>query len=291
MSLVHDATVERLTETVLQAINRGEDIPQSAVALLLRRYADTGHSGVQEAAEQALTRVLDEVPAGKHDTPEWLIVLTEAAAFSPDDRLAHAVARVGTSLRSTWPSRGPVGPAMRTVEACLHAATLVRSDGPSLLAQSVDELERLVGATYLPGEGLSSSIGDIEGPRGTLEDQSSGAGALLAAIGATGRLPYGMLAEELVQFACQRWWDEGLGRFQGDFAANCQAARVLCQLAVLRADGGYVQSAVIAPHADYTERARRVLDALAEEAPRHGVGAASYGLALLDWFAFAHGLQ
>jgi hypothetical protein len=291
MSVVDETALESLTEAVLQAIGRGEDIPHAAVALLLRRYASTGGAGVQEAAEQALTRVLDEIPAGRHDTPEWLIVLTEAAALSADERLAHAVARVGAVLRSTWPSRGPVGPAMRTVEACLRAAPLVPSNTRSLLAEGVDELERLVGATYVPGEGLSSSIGRVEGPRGTLEDQASGAGALLAATGATGRLSYGMLAEELAQFACRQWWDDTLGGFRGDFLANCQATRVLCQLAVLRADGGYLQAALVAPHADYPARARRALDTLAQEAPRHGIGAANYGLALLDWLAFARGLQ
>jgi len=291
MSVVDDPALERLTEAVLEAVDRREDIPPVAVALLLRRYADTGRAGVRDAAEQVLTRVLDELPTGTFDTPEWLIALTEAAALSSDQRLAHAVARVGTSIRSSWPSRGPVGPAMRTVEACLRAATLVPSVSGTLLADGVDELERLIGRTYLPGEGLAAGIGHIEGPRGALDDQASGAGALLAAIGATGRLPYGMLAEELVQFSCQQWWDDRLGRFRGDFLVNCQATRVLVQLAVLRAEGEYLQAAVVARQADYEAQARRALDTLAEEAPRHGVDAANYGLTLLDWFAFARGLQ
>src|SRR5205085_8899158 len=67
------------------------------------------------------------------------------------------------------------------------------------LADTIDELEQFVRARYEPGEGLDGT---------TLLDHLRCSAALLTAFELTGRLPYSMLAEELVRGARRRWWSE-----------------------------------------------------------------------------------
>jgi transketolase len=144
------------------------------------------------------------------------------------------------------------------------------------LSSVVDDLERLIARAYEPGEGLDGA---------DVSDHCRCALALLAAFDVTGRLPYSMLAEELMQFARRRWWNGARGAFDGDVLANVVAARVLCGLEILRQDPQYAEAAVAAGDTRYGQSARRILDVIRSDQPEHGNRAAEYGLALLDSFA------
>jgi hypothetical protein len=142
--------------------------------------------------------------------------------------------------------------------------------------EAIDHLERVIGGSYRPGEGL---VRDLDGvrARGSVDDHVRGASALLTAFEITGRLPYSMLAEELIAVAGRaRPADAGL-------VIQCETARVLCRLAALHADPDYRGAAVIAGGADYRAEASRIL---AAESVRARAGtpsaAAAYGLALRD---------
>src|SRR5262249_19767044 len=118
------------------------------------------------------------------------------------------------------------------------------------------------------------------------------ASALLTAYEISGRLPYPMLAEELVQAARRRYWSKSAGCFETPnvsrcelFRLNCEASRVLCRLAVLHQDSGYRAAAVIRADAAYASDAARILDAHANCVAELGVQGAVYGLALAERLA------
>jgi hypothetical protein len=234
---VDEPALEWLTDTVHQDLVQGAQRSPVALIFLLRRYAQTGRDDLRDVVEQGLTDALDAIGSARdpRDRCEWLNVLVEAAAVSDDDRLAGAV--------------------------------------KASLPQTIDDLERLVGKSYEPGEGLVDK---------DLVEHLRSASALLIAFGMTGRLPYSMLAEELLQAARRRWWDEEHASFGPDFASNCEAVRVLLRLAALHDDPEYLQTAVVANDATCALDARRALAALETAYRAHATAAASYGLALLD---------
>jgi uncharacterized protein YyaL (SSP411 family) len=134
----------------------------------------------------------------------------------------------------------------------------------------------VIGGSYRPGDGL---VGDRDGirVRGTLDDHVRGAAALLTAFELTGRLPYSMLAEELVAIARRDLFTDS------SIAGRCHTARVLCRLAALHDDPDYRGAAVIASGADYRAEASRILASVSAPARAGTVpAAAGYGLALLD---------
>ena len=141
---------------------------------------------------------------------------------------------------------------------------------------AIDDLEQAVRAGYEPGEGVLGA---------GLVDQLRAALALLTAFDLTGRLPYPMLAEELVQVARRRAWDDARGMFQADFGANAVAARVLCRLTALHRDPEYTAGAIVVRQATYREDAERTLESLAPIHRGYPGSAADYGIALLDCFA------
>jgi hypothetical protein len=146
----------------------------------------------------------------------------------------------------------------------------------SHLSPTIDALERFVRSNYEPGEGLAGADAG---------DQLHTALAFLTAFELTGRLPYSMLAEELLQIVRRQSWDGGRGGFAADFKTNAAGAQLLCRLAALHRDAEYAASAVVAPDATYAADAERILDLLAPIARAHLNDAAEYGMALLDWFA------
>src|SRR5439155_5910063 len=101
------------------------------------------------------------------------------------------------SLRSGWGAGRHVEDAMRTVEACLLSVNL--PEAREAAADAIDELERVVSKAYRPGEGMAHEVGVPVFVRGGLGDQVRSASALLTAYLLTGRLPYSMLADELMQ--------------------------------------------------------------------------------------------
>lgn len=283
ISGVDDAAVERIVQTVLDAIGRGEGESPPDLLLLLRRYVATGRPELSEALGTALARALDRCTSPdrrEERSPEWLAVFVEAAAISQDERLPAAAASIVATLRRSWPARGELRASFRAVESCLAAAHLGNED--DVATSAIDELERIVGRSYEPGDGLAG--------RGLLE-HSAAASALLTAFAVAGRLPYAMLADELIQFARRSWWNERLGGFENaerstqdveQFVANCEMVRVLCRMALLHADGSYRDIAVLAPRADYAEDARRTLARFAPAA-NPSPDCALYALALDEY--------
>jgi hypothetical protein len=261
--------VEEVTRDVLDALAREEPPTSIALRFLLREYMSTGRDDIRAALEPALARALELAPgAPPAERAGWLLLFAEAAEASPDDRLQSIIAVLVDEVRSSWGSGQPLDAAVKGVEACLRAADLlVPADSTRRLIQdAIDELERIVGATYEPGHGVSEK----------LSDQLPTASALLTAYLRTGRLPYSMLAEELVQSARRLSWD-GM-----PFELHCEGAIVLSRLAALHRAADYREAAVIAPGADYDADASRILRSLAADAPRRGLGGAIYGLAAAE---------
>jgi hypothetical protein len=144
------------------------------------------------------------------------------------------------------------------------------------LSPTIDGLERLVRSAYEPGEVLAGA---------DVNSQLQSALAFLTAFELTGRLPYSMLAEEMLQIARRQWWNGDSGGFGSNFRANATAAQLLCRLAALHRDVEYAASAVIAPDSRYELDATQILAALEPIARSHLDDVAEYGMALLDWFA------
>jgi hypothetical protein len=259
---VISGAVERVTVAVLDALARDEAPTSAALRFLLRSYGATGREDVRDAIEPALARALELAPtAAADERPQWLLLFAEAGAMSGDERLPSMAADLVQQVRSTWGrDRQRLDVAAEGVDACLRAIDLV-SIG-DLIQSAIDELERLVSAAYQPGYGVSDK----------LAEQIAVASALITAYQVTGRLPYSMLAEELVQAGRRVGWN-------ADFGLNCEAATVLSRLAALHRSAEYRDAAVIAPGADYDDDAARILESLAGDAPAHGLAGAVYGLA------------
>jgi hypothetical protein len=117
------------------------------------------------------------------------------------------------------------------------------------------------------------------------------AGALLSAYRATARLPYSMLAEELMRFARRQWWmDTGWFSDRGDpdsasdetFLVNCEASRVLTRISSLHADAEYRQAVVVADGAEGVTNygdADRILAWLGRSWPAHRMAGPDYAIA------------
>jgi uncharacterized protein YyaL (SSP411 family) len=270
------AELDDVAARAVGAVAHEEQVDAAVVTFLLRRYFVSDAPEVRDALGPALALALalaaspDVTVVGR---AAWLMLLVEATAVADDERIVPAVEQLVTALRREWPTQTAIDDASASVDACLRAAQVV---GPELVQDAIDHLERVVGGSYRPGDGLVRDRGGIR-VRCSVDDHVRGASALLTAFEVTGRLPYSMLAEELIAIA---------GRDRSADAAiviQCEAARVLCRLASLHDDPDYRGAAVIATGADYRAEASRVLAAQSVPA-RAGAPseAAAYGLALLD---------
>ena len=276
MQDTHAAELDLVAARAAEAIAREEAVEAAVPAFLLRRYLGTDVTELREALGMALAQALtlaaaDTTVLGRS---AWLTLLVEATAVADDERILPAAVELIAALRAAWPAQSRIDEASASVEACLRAAEIV--DAVGLVQDSIDQLERIVGGSYRPGDGLVRERAGIR-VRGSLDDHARAASALLTAFDVTGRLPYSMLAEELIVFARREPSpDAGL-------EIHCAAARVLCRLAVLHDDPGYRGAAVIADSANYRAEAARIL---AEQSPLVSrattSAAAAYGLALLD---------
>jgi hypothetical protein len=264
------ALLETLTAAALSAALRSDAADPVVLRLLVRRYAATGIDAIGNALGPALAAALAGDRHG--DAAAWLHLWADASEVSDDEGIAPAAAEEAARLRAGWSTPAPLEESMRGLEACLAAAPML--DRASVQA-AVDELERLVGARYEPGEGMRGS---------GLPGQVRSAAALIAGHDATGRLPYAMLADELARFARRRWWRDARGGFEDPdpFAAASCAAGVWCRLAAFDADPRYRSAAVPAP-ADWAADTDRLFSAHADEARARGAAAAEYALALSDW--------
>ena len=274
-----DPRIAELEEAAARAAEAaaGEDAVDAAVpALLLRRYLAAGGESLQDTLGLALARAL--ALAGSDPTvvgrAAWLTRLDEATAVADDQRIVPAAVALIAGLQAAWPALTRIDELAASVEACLRAAEIVDPGG--LVQDAIDHLERVIGGSYRPGDGLVRERDGIR-VRCGIHDHVRGASALLTAFELTGRLPYAMLAEELIAIARRE------PEASGELVIRCELARVLCRLAALHDDPGYRGAAVIATGADYRAEASRVLSAESARA-RAGTpsAAAAYGLALLD---------
>jgi hypothetical protein len=268
--------LDSLTETILQTGRRGGSMDPAALTFLLRRYAATGRDDVRLALEQGLTAVVEKGwSAEGPSSPEWIRLFSEAAAITDDERIADAIVAGVSRLRRGWPSRGALAGAMRTIDACLATAHVAAIDSREAIAAAIDELERIVCHVYNPGERIAHLLSSPDDADGDLDDHMASAACLLTAYVVTGRLPYAMLAEELIESArpLVAW---------GPFAARCESARVMCRLAALHADQSYREAAVVVPERDYLGDARRLMAALAAPAVEAPDAVGIYALAIDD---------
>jgi uncharacterized protein YyaL (SSP411 family) len=285
--LVED--LARLTDDVLHALDPDDPPAAPALKFLLLRYRETGGADVAAALEPQLAAALDLPFAAMTaaDRAEWLMLFAAAAAITSDERIRRAVEDLLATVQDDRERAPSVAEAASAVEACFAAADVL--DPHAIVPDAVDELERVIGAAYRPGGGLAHDLGTSTGLRGLLSDHVRSASALLTAYRATGRIPYAMLADELMQFAMRTLWDEEAGAFRASidsseqpFVLNCAAARVCCRLAGLHDNDEYRGVAVISSDADYQGRAARILAAQSARVDG-GIAAAIYGLALAEW--------
>jgi hypothetical protein len=293
---VYSAALDWIIDRILQGLTRGEAVGADGLRLILHGFAATGREDLRDALGPALGGSLGTSnDASAADGPDRLLLLAEAVEVSDDGALRDDVARLADSYREAWPSRGTLARAVAEIEACLTAGAVL-SAAPVVTA-AVDELERVIGHVYEPGEGVSRMVSTRSRTAGDLRDQVVAASALLRAHAVTDRLPYAMLAEELMTWAVRGWWNEHHGAFAADlempdrpgssdvngFVVNCGAARVLCHLATLHADDHYRAMAAVGQQVDYAERAQRTLSRLDEVYQQFGVDSAPYGLAIEEW--------
>lgn len=261
------AELAAVTARVVEALAQEDAVDAAALTLLLRQYLRTDREDLRDALGDALARALSAAAAEPTviGRAEWLTLFVEATAVADDERILAAAGELVGSLRAAWPAETQVAEAAASAEACLRAADVF--DPSELVQAAIDHLEHVVGGAYSPGRGV----------RGSLDDHVRAASALLTAFEITGRLPYSMLAEELILIARREPSD------RAGLAVHCGAARVLCRLAALHDDPEYRGAAIIAADADYRADASRIL---AAQSPRALAAApalaAVYGLALLD---------
>jgi hypothetical protein len=283
--------LQQIADRVVDALASDSSVSADALTFLLRRYRATDAASLRGALAPALARGLELRKAATtcRERAAWLGVFTEAAALSADGRLRDAIADLVPALRREWSATRIVGDLATAIDACLNVIAVF--DPRDLAPKAIDELEHMVAAAYRPGDGVAHDLDLPEHGRGQLADQLRAASALLSAYVLTWRLPYGMLAEELVQFARRTLWDDEQAAFRvalteatDAFTLNCEAVRVLCRLAALHHDDDYRHVAVVAVGADYRSDAERILAAQAERAHARDLAeAAAYGLALAEF--------
>jgi hypothetical protein len=267
LDALRTAELDVITARVVAALGGDDPVDATSLLFLLRQYLGTDRPELQESLGVALASALAQAA----DEPAvigraaWLTLFVEVAAVADDERVVVAATTLIRQLRASWPEMRRIDETSASVEACLRAAEIV--DPQELVPAAIDHLEHIVGGNYQPGDGL----------RGGAFDQVRAASALLTAFEITGRLPYSMLAEELMQIARRQPWPET------DLLGHCAAARVFCRLAALHDDADYRSAAVVATDADYREDAARILTAQSSRALAAPAShAAAYGLALRE---------
>jgi uncharacterized protein YyaL (SSP411 family) len=264
----------RIEAAALASLERAGRRPADPTVLrfLLTLHAadDSSRAGarLESALGVAVERYRDAATA--RDRARWLRLFVDVSTVADDERVRAAVEELSARLAGEWPALGDAEAAAGSIDACLLAGSALERS--ALLSAAVDELERLVGRVYRPGQ-----------PLGSAGEHVRLASALLTAFAITGRIPYAMLAEEEVQTARRAWWRSDRGAFDAPFDVNCDAAGVLRRLGALHRDPQYIARAIVSSDANYERDADRILAALERQLPPDDVvGAAAYGLVLLD---------
>jgi hypothetical protein len=286
------AAVERIIGATVAALGRGQELDATSLRFLLRCYIASDRADIRQALEPALAQALDR-HAHARTIPEraqWLVLFAEALSVSADSRLSESAVDLVTALRHNWGQSLDLAPAARSIEACLRASGAVEVNG--LVSDAFDELERIVAATYRPGHGIGNRSAPASGAEGPCADHVVLSSALLTAYDVSGRLPYSMLAEELMQYARRTFWNAAAAVFRDElsgpaeiFRLNCDAVRTLCALATLHADDQYRRAAVVHPEAAYADDAASLLTSLQTRLPESYGLEGAYGLALIEWLA------
>ena len=265
--------LDSITASILDARASGHPPEPAALTLLVRRYAGSGRADLGDVLGPALTDALAvaTADAGVAVRAAWLTLFAEVRQISDDERVRTVALDLIAGLRREWPSTAAVADAALAVEACLRAADA--ADPRDLVPAAIDELEHIVSVAYRPGEGMAHSLDGSPRTSSRPANHVRTASALLTAFDATGRLPYSMLAEELMQGLAGDW------SAGADPALVCDAARVLCRLATLHDDAAYRAAAVVSAGANYRRDAEVLLAPLAQGAAST---AAVYGLALME---------
>lgn len=275
-----DEPIEWIVGRVLDQLTTAGHADPTALRLLVRRFAATARDDLATALGPALGDALAP-RAASTDVAELLRLSVDALVVSDDEAVRAAAHERTATIVAAWPSRGRVADAMSGVHAVLTAAPVL--DHPDLLSRSIDELERVVGHIYEPGDGVARTIGPRDDTRGDLDDLVACGRALVLAHALTNRLPYAMLAEELMQHARRAWWDEAQATFVEAslapaapgpeppvtdcarstlFAAATEAAQLLHELARLRRDPDYGATVARIEPVDYERWSRRLLSTL-----------------------------
>ena len=284
--------VERIVDTIIAALGRGEAVGPRSLTFLLRCYGSSDRPDIRQALEPALAQALESQALAQTiaERAEWLVLLSDALALSTDDRLYDAATTLVTALRRGWGESLDVAGGAVSVEACLRASRSV--EVKAIVPDAIDELERIVAAAYRPGEGVVGQVRAGREDAGRLANHVALASALLTAYDVSGRLPYSMLAEELMQYARRKFWNDDTASFSDAdsdpsemVGLNCEAARVLCWLGALHADQQYRAAAVIRSEATYADDAARILNAHHTASEESGAFVGAYGLALIEWLA------
>lgn len=296
------AAADRLIDSVLAVHASSGRIGPDAVTLLAREYAHSGRADVGDAIGLEVAGALENLAKGssvpstvsswqplpsegrldsQSERAAWLTLFVDMASLSDDARLTPAIATLSASVAAGWPGVTRVGAAMREVDACLRAGA---ATDPASIARVVDELERLIACAYEPGEGVRSGT-TSSGPgllASMVDDHAQAAHALLTAYSLTSRLPYAMLADDLMQFARRSWWadDVPTPATLEDVASLSVAARVLLRLAAVHAQTDYLDAAVVTEGYAHLEDAGRLLAASADAADRFGADACIHALAV-----------
>jgi hypothetical protein len=273
--------LDDMTRRVLDRASTPDQLDALGALFLVRQYRATGHPDVSARLEQALGAALARDLREESTLPRarWLRLFVEASTVSVDTRLLDAARDLVTALSGEWPRAVFVDEAAASVDACLAASPAL--DSADVLQRAIDALEDVVGHSYRPGAGVAHRIHrGADGP-GDLADHARLASALLTAFDLTARLPYSMLAEELMQTVRDR-------AASADFASQCESVRVWCRLAALHDDAEYRAAAVIVD-ADYRVDAERILARLADDVGDESADVGLYALTLDEYMRLRNG--
>jgi len=225
-----------------------------------------------------------------------LRVYAEAARSFGDDEYRRVTSDLAAYIRHALAggSRGYRGSESDPVvysdsSAAASAALLVASrtlEDDDLAREAIEQLERVLLASYRPGRGIAHyDDGSLRVP-GLLADYVAMIHAILDAHEAAESEPYTMMAEELAHFVVNSFWDEASGACDDrahetgeigllrdrrtPFVANCDAIRAFARVARLSTDG------------EFRRRAEAAARAMARLAAGHGPLAAHYVLAIRE---------
>jgi hypothetical protein len=251
-------------------------------ALLIRLHLDAGALLQRDEYIERAGRALRWVHEQLADPREGGFAASQAAdgahysAGSPEER-----ARIPPRIDPTQYTDSNA----EMISTYLRAADVTGEDWPREFA--VRSLEQTILNSYQPGAGIAHVSAPEPGVRGLLCDQVSTADVLLRAQAAIGRLPYSMLAAELMEYALRTMWDDERGGFHdrasaeedahgllrrrlNPFAINCEAARILSRLSI------------VTGRTSYRTRAEQILTGLGDAYRDDPLLGASYGLAVRE---------